>query len=231
MCCSVALVCPHCCATVTTVCPRSFGYLQDGLFWKEASLNPPPATRISFTFHVIFMSHPPHLSISSRLRDAQCRHPMEGRSRWPNGLGKSWFDFISKVKKQPQAVAPGFIPGMLSFDSFPQEAMLTQGHPGDLNFLDVGCDTVWNQSFPLWGSQGGAPRPAFVYTEPQAKLALEEPRSAGIHVHFPRTFLRRNFGWTYLLSLYSRWSSHILVRSKKHQFNFIQADHGKENKI
>lgn len=46
-------------------------------------------------------------------------------------------------------MAPGFILGMLLFASFPQEAMLTQGHPGDLNFLDVGCDTVWNQSFPL----------------------------------------------------------------------------------
>lgn len=73
-------------------------------------------------------------------------------------------------------MASGFILGSLSRESFPQEAMLTQGHPGDLTLLDVGCDTVWNQShFHCGGAREEPPGPLCAHRAPGHALRGRSP--------------------------------------------------------
>lgn len=65
------------------------------------------------------------------------------------------FYFISKVKKYSQVVS-GFILEILSFESFSQETVLVQGHPGAWNFLDVDLHSLTESHVHPWGSQGKA---------------------------------------------------------------------------
>lgn len=155
--------------------------------------------------------------------------------QWKGGLGdqmdRANHGLTSPPSKETVTGGFWFHPGDALAWKFPPRSHVNLEPPWWLDSLGCG---LWHslkpKSFPLWGSQGRASRPTLCIQSPRPRLAREEPRSAAIHAPFPRTFLRRNFGWTDLLLLYSRWS-HILVRSKKDQFNFIQVDHGKENKI
>lgn len=62
-------------------------------------------------------------------------------------------------KEITMGVASDFILGMLSFVRCPRKLWI-QGHPGELNFLDVGLYILNESHFHPWESQGKASGPS-----------------------------------------------------------------------